>query len=155
MSLAQRLTDLATRIATEAKALRTLVNGNAADLSALTTTSKTNLVAALNEVKSLIPSGTATIADGSTGAATTWSSTKINAQINLAITNLINGAGTNSDTLKELADQIGALAQADNGLVNFTAAQTLSAAQKTQACSNIGIGEPETDFVATFNTGLQ
>ena len=46
MSLAQRLTDLATRIATEAKALRTLVTGNAADLSALTTTSTTNLVAA-------------------------------------------------------------------------------------------------------------
>jgi len=154
MSLAQRLTDLATRIATEAKALRTLVNGNAADLSALNTTAKTNLVAALNEVKSLIPSGTASISDGSTSGTTTWSSTKINAQINLAITNLINGAGTNSDTLKELADQIAALVQADNGLVNFTSAQTLTAGQKTQACSNIGVGEPETDFVASVNAGL-
>jgi len=154
MSLAQRLTDLATRIATEATALRTLVNGNAADLSALNTTAKTNLVAALNEVKSLIPSGTASISDGSTSGTTTWSSTKINEQINLAITNLINGAGTNSDTLKELADQIAALVQADNGLVNFTSAQTLTAGQKTQACSNIGVGEPETDFVASFNADL-
>ena len=46
MSLVTRLTDLSTRIATEVKALRTLINGNAADLSALTTTNKTNLVAA-------------------------------------------------------------------------------------------------------------
>lgn len=154
MNLATRLTDLATRIATEAKALRTLVNGNAADLSALTTTSKTNLVAALNEVKSLIPSSTASISDGSTSGTTTWSSTKINAQINLAIADLINGAGSNSDTLKELADQITALAQADNGLVSFTAVQALTAEQKTQACANIGIGEPDTDFVSTFNAGL-
>lgn len=50
MSLATNVLNLATRIATEAKALRTLINGNAADLSSLTTTDKTNLVAAINEV---------------------------------------------------------------------------------------------------------
>lgn len=53
MSLATNLTDLSTRIATEAKALRTLINGNATDLSALTTTAKSNLVVALNEVAAL------------------------------------------------------------------------------------------------------
>lgn len=51
MSLQNRLTDLTTRIANEVKALRTLLNGNAADLSALTITAKSNLVAALNELK--------------------------------------------------------------------------------------------------------
>jgi hypothetical protein len=51
MSLATQVQSLATRIATECKALRTLINGNTADLSALTTTTKTNLVAAINEVK--------------------------------------------------------------------------------------------------------
>ena len=50
MSLQTNLQDLATRIATECKALRTLMNGNAVDLSALNTTTKTNLVSAINEV---------------------------------------------------------------------------------------------------------
>lgn len=50
MSLATNITDLATRVATEAKALRTLLNGNAANNSALTTTAKGNLVLAINEL---------------------------------------------------------------------------------------------------------
>ena len=53
MSLATQITNLATRIATEVKAIRVLVNGNAADLSSLTTSSKTTIVAAINEVKAL------------------------------------------------------------------------------------------------------
>tara|TARA_R110000822_G_scaffold86391_5_gene201426 strand:- start:44 stop:745 length:702 start_codon:yes stop_codon:yes gene_type:complete len=54
MSLVTNITDLTTRIATETKSIRTLLNGNAADLTSLTTTAKTNLVAALNEVKGLV-----------------------------------------------------------------------------------------------------
>lgn len=53
MSLVTNITNLATRIATETKSIKTLVNGNAANLSSLTTTDKTNLVAALNEIKAL------------------------------------------------------------------------------------------------------
>lgn len=155
MSLVVRLTDLSTRIATEVKALRTLINGNAAGLSALTTTNKTNLVAALNELKALIPAASASIDDASTAAGTTWSSTKINSQINAAIAALVNGAPGSSDTLKELADQLAALVQADTGLLSFAGAQTLTAGQKTQGCTNLGVGEPETDFVTVFNTGLQ
>ena len=155
MSLVVRLTDLSTRIATEVKALRTLINGNAAGLSALTTTNKTNLVAALNELKTLIPAASVSIDDASTAAGTTWSSTKINSQINAAIAALVNGAPGSSDTLKELADQLAALVQADTGLLSFAGAQTLTAGQKTQGCANLGVGEPETDFVTVFNTGLQ
>ncbi len=154
MSLVVRLTDLSTRIATEVKALRTLINGNTADLSALTTTNKTSIVAALNELKTLIPSGSAGIDDVSTASGTTWSSTKINSEINSAIAALVNGAPGASDTLKELADQLAALVQADTGLLSFAGAQTLTAGQKTQGCTNLGVGEPETDFVAVFNTGL-
>ena len=154
MSLVVRLTDLSTRIATEVKALRTLINGNAAGLSALTTTNKTNLVAALNELKTLIPAASASIDDASTAAGTTWSSTKINAQINSAIAALVNGAPGTSDTLKELADQLAALVQADTGLLSFAGVQTLTAGQKTQGCTNLGVGEPETDFVTVFNAGL-
>lgn len=50
MSLTTNLTDAFTRVATENKSLRTLMNGNAADLAALTTTAKANLVAAINEL---------------------------------------------------------------------------------------------------------
>lgn len=50
MSFATNVQNLATRISSEVKALRTLINGNAVDNSALTTTAKTNLVAAINEV---------------------------------------------------------------------------------------------------------
>ena len=45
-TLVTRIGDLATRIATENKALRTLLNGNLSDLTSLSTTAKTNLVAA-------------------------------------------------------------------------------------------------------------
>ncbi len=54
MSLVTELDDLTTRIATESKSLRTLINGNAATLNALTTTAKTNLVAAINELDAAI-----------------------------------------------------------------------------------------------------
>jgi hypothetical protein len=59
MSLATNLQNFATRVATESKALRTLINGNAADLSALTTVSKSNVVAAINELDAAIDSLTA------------------------------------------------------------------------------------------------
>lgn len=74
MSLVTNVTNLATRIATEVKALRTLINGNASDLTALTTTAKNNLVASLNEIKGLFDaldsevttlSGNVTTLDGS------------------------------------------------------------------------------------------
>jgi len=53
-TLETRLRNLATRIGTEFKSIRTLLNGNAADLSALTTTAKTNIVAAINELVTTI-----------------------------------------------------------------------------------------------------
>lgn len=49
MSLASRLSDLTTALGTSIKGVKTLVNGNAADLSALNTVDKSNLVAAINE----------------------------------------------------------------------------------------------------------
>lgn len=64
MSLATNIQDLATRAATEDKAIRTLVNGNVADLTSLTTTVKTNLVAAINEVKAAVGASGATSLDG-------------------------------------------------------------------------------------------
>lgn len=63
MSLVTNVTDLATRIATECKALRTLINGNAAGLTGLTTTAQNNLVAAINELDAAIGAGSPTTLD--------------------------------------------------------------------------------------------
>lgn len=64
MSLATNLQNAFTRVATEFKAIRTLIGGSGtADISALSTTTKTSLVAAINEVNAK-PSGGATTLDG-------------------------------------------------------------------------------------------
>lgn len=167
MSFATRVSDLATRIATECKSVRTLVNGNAADLSALTTTSKTNLVSAINELKAALSSSGAQISDGTTALTTTWSSTKINDAITAALNALTTGAPGALDTLDELAAALGddanfagTITTALGNRVRVDAAQGLTSPQQAQARSNIGaqeaalIGDPDTNFVTTFTAGL-
>lgn len=69
------------------------------------------------------------------------------AELTQAITDLINGADADSDTLKELADKITALAQADNGLVNATQAQSFTVEQQKQARTNIAaLAEEDLEF---------
>lgn len=81
MSESSATNNLAIRASTEFKAIRTLINGNAADLSALTTTQKASLVAALNglqaEVTAAATSGGASINDAAPGGSTTYSSSKV------------------------------------------------------------------------------
>lgn len=111
MSLATNVTDLATRVATEIKALRTLINGNAADLSALDTTATSSLVAAVNELKAdldALSGGAAGIDDGTTDTDSTWSSSKITTALAALETGIL-GAGVPAalDTLDELAAALG------------------------------------------------
>lgn len=175
-TLQVRLSDLATRIATEVKALRTLINGNAASNIALITTAKGNLVEAINEVKaqanSLAASGGATINDASNSSATqTYSINKINTSIAEARAavkaEILGGAGAAYDTLKELEDlfastgaDLSALTTALGNRVRFDAAQTLTAGQKVQANANMGsasladTGNLDTDLAAVFVAGL-
>jgi len=161
-TLETNLKNAFTRVATECKALRTLVNGNLTDLSSLTTTTKTSLVAAINELQQAIAAvDGASINDTLTGTTTTWSSTKINSEISTALNTVLDGAPTALDTLNELAAAIGddasfasTVTTSLGNRVRFDAAQTLSAGQKTQACANLGIGEPDTDFTTTFTSGL-
>ena len=130
------------------------IAGRLGQLSALDTTEKSNLVAALNEVKGLIPDVATVINDAATATNKTWSSTRIQAQINAALATLLGGVDGNGDTLKELADQITALAQADNGLLSFTHSQPLSAAHQLQACTNLGLGDPAHNYVTAIDTAL-
>lgn len=131
------------------------VSGRVGTLSSLTTTDKTNIVGALNEVKGLIPSAAAVINDAATSTGSTWSSTKVQSQITAAITALVSGAPGAQDTLAELAAQITALAAADGSLLSFGGAQTLTSGQQLQACTNLGIGDPEFNFVTGIEAALE
>lgn len=172
MSLAIRLSDLTTRISTEVKALRTLINGNATDLAALTTTAKTTLVAAVNEVNAK-PAGGAAISDTTTATTTVWSSNKTNSEITAAraaVKSEILGSGVPAalDTLDELAAALGDdanfAATTTTALGNRvrvdTAAQGLTSTQQSNARTNIAaagsveVGNVEQDLVAVFNAGL-
>lgn len=144
MSLATNITNLATRVATEFKSLRTLINGNTAGLTALTTVDKTNLVAAINEVKA---SAGVQINDGATNSTTVWSSTKTNTSITTAIAALVASAPGTLDTLDELAaalnDDPSAITAINTALANrvrVDAAQGLTSPQQVQARANIGAG---------------
>ena len=150
----ERITALAQAIASDIKTLK----ANQGSLTALTTTNKTSLVAALNELKTAIASAS-NINDTETNTSSTWSSDKINTAINNAVAALVNGAGTTLDTLKELADALGndanfaaTLAEQMGKRVRVDAAQTFTVAEQAQGCANLGIGNPDTDFVAAYNT---
>ena len=118
------------------------------------------------------------IKDTATATTSVWSSTKTEAGSTAAVgtakselTEKINadvakvksdilGAGVPEtlDTLKEIADKLNGdaalvanMSVALNNRVRFDEAQVLSSEQKTRACANIGIGEPNTDFVAIYN----
>lgn len=168
MSLSTNIADLATRIATESKALRTLLNGNATDLSALTTTTKSNLVAALNEVKASIAGAGATINDSATNTSSVWSGQKVQDTVTAAIAALVSGAPGVLDTLDELAAALGddanfaatVTAALTNRVRTDTASQGLNPTQKGNARTNIDavsttdVGNTATNFVTTFEAGL-
>ena len=156
--LTQSINDGFAQITTLLKQVNNTLKSNQGDLANLKTTDKTSLVNALNELKGLIASGGSGISDTTTTTTNTWSATKISAEITKAINNLINGADVSSDTLKELADKIAGLAQADNGLVSAKVAQSFTEPEKLQARNNIDvyskaeIGDINTNFVTTINT---
>lgn len=127
-------------------------------LAALTTTSKSDIVSAINEVNAKT-GNTLLIDDASTSTTTAWSSSKTNSEIANQIAGLINGAGADDDTLAELAGKVAALAQADAGLVSAAGAQAFDTAQKLQARTNISAASAEdlgdvssVDFVALINS---
>lgn len=158
-TLAERIVSLASAIGVDIKTL----TANQGSLSSLSTTAKDSLVLAINELHSAIGSAGASIDDTATNGATsvTWSADKIYDTIELAKTavknEIVNGSASALDTLSELAAALGSdpnfattIATEIGNRVRYDAAQTLSASQKTQACANIGIGEPDTNFVTTY-----
>lgn len=164
-------------------------------LSNLTTTAKSNLVAAINEVKASVGSAGAQINDTAGAGATTvtWSADKITsslagkqntmskassaeiiagtddvkyttslgvaAAIAQAVANLVASAPGTLDTLNELAAALGndpnyatTIATALTKRIRVDAVQTFTTGEKLQACQNLGLGDPETDYVSVYNT---
>lgn len=160
-TLAQRIIDLATALGTDIKD----IYAKQGSLTSLTTTNKTSLVNAINEIDAALGAAGAAINDtaGNGNTTETWSADKIFDTIEaakLAVKNeLINGAAATLDTLNELAAALNndpnyatTIATELGNRVRYDAVQTLTAGQKTQACANIGVGEPDTNFVTTYNT---
>lgn len=133
------------------------------NLANLTTTEKTSLVAAINELKAGLNSVdlTALINDAAGAGVVdkTWSADKITSALSTLKSEIIAGAPAAYDTLKEIADYLAAndgtlnaLLTAINNRVRYDAAQDLTDEQKLQACTNIGVGNPEVDLVAAYTS---
>ncbi len=158
MSLETRIVALAQAIGADIKAL----TAKQGDLTSLSTTAKGNLVAAINELYAALGNKIDDMAgDGATTV--TWSANKIYDTIEAAkaaVKNeLIDGSAAALDTLKELAAALNndpsfatTIATELGNRVRFDAAQTLTTAQKLQACTNIGVGDPERDLAAAYVT---
>lgn len=128
---------------TKTTALIQLVWDAVGDKSTLSTTAKTSLVAAVNELYTTI---TAQYSNGT-----------IDTKIAALKTELVGGAASALDTFAELATALGndptfasTLATQMSKRVRFDAAQTLTTGEKLQACQNIGIGNPDVDLVALY-----
>lgn len=107
MALASNLQDLATRIGTEFKTVRTELANTAGTLSSLNTTAKSNLVAAINELAGAIGGSGATIDDENVSTLTVYSSEKTVEEIEAAVSALVESAPELLDTLAELAAALG------------------------------------------------
>jgi len=162
MSLQTQINSLVLRVAEEFNT----VKGRTGNLTSLSTTDKTSLVAAINEVMAAVANA-ALIDDVQVTTTTAYSSSKIVALLDALKTEILGGADPAYDTLLELqqalqADQSGiaALTAAIALRVRYDAAQTLTAGEQAQARANIGavastdVGDVNTDFVAIFNAAL-
>ena len=166
MTLEQRLILLAQAIGADIKAL----NISQGALTDLDTTTKTSLVAAVNELKGIVNGLSGALINDAAGdgdTTVTWSADRIFdaiADARAALKNeLTNGAGAALDTLAELANALGndpsfaaTIAGEIATRVRYDAAQALSAPQQAQARNNIGaqaaeaVGDTDHDFVADY-----
>ena len=165
MSLEVNLRNGFTRIATEFKNANTRATGTTSGaLTGLATTNKTNLIAAINEVRAAALSAS--------GGGVTLS------QVDDRIALVVGAAPAALDTLAEFAAAIGndtnfaaTTTTALNNRLRFDVVQATSAPQKTQGLANLGaapvvhnhdtvyftkteLGDVTVNFVTHFEAGL-
>ncbi|CAK0771449.1 conserved hypothetical protein [Gammaproteobacteria bacterium] len=139
MSLELRLSALVIAIGADIKKLI----ANNGDLSLLSTTEKTSIAAAINEIYLLI---------------NTTVPTPVNNAL-LALRNeILGGASSVYNVLQELQillannPNVDAILTSIGNRVRYDAPQQLTLNQQTQACVNIGVGNPEHDFLSDYLT---
>lgn len=152
MSLETKALALATAVGVDIKNLLDTVGS----LTSLTTTNKDSLVHAINElrtslqaVQDLEATNNAVI-DDAAGAGIlnkTWSADKLIMALEQTRNELLAGAPSAFDTLKEISDYLATnnqnvsdLINALTGTVRYDVAQTLLTTEQQQACTNIGVG---------------
>ena len=175
-TFSKQINNLAIRVGKECRLIYAKIGK-----SALTTAEKTTLIGAINELDAAVKSNdgdisainsaltalqtklTGIIDDTTASTPKVYSSSKVDSQITAAKqavkNDLLGGAGTAYDTLKELAElietnktAIEALQTIAAGHVKYDAAQVLTEEQKTQARTNIGaVAASEVDFTEVNN----
>lgn len=128
------------------------------ELSQLQTTNKSSLVTAINELVGIVSSSG--INDNDVSTTTSYSSSKVESQIAAMKASILGGTPEAAwDTLKEISDYIAADQTATSSItialgnrLKFDALQTLTVEQQLQGCTNLGIGDPNTDFVSIIDT---
>lgn len=175
MSLETRLIALAQALGADVKD----IYAKQGNLASLSTTAKTDIVTAINELAGLISGGGGAPIDDNAGngdTTVTWSADKsydsIQSAINGLKDELLGGAGAAFDTLEELATALGedpnfatTITTALGLRVRVDEAQSFDNTQKTQGRDNIGaasaadlntlttnIGDTDYDFVAAYTT---
>jgi len=151
MTLETSLTSCVQRIASEFQTTYSLTGS----LSNLSTTTKSNLVAAINEVVTQIGTVQSNLSSDLTNRLATLKN------------DILGGASAAYDTLKEIQtfleqndSQVAALLNAIGNRVRFDMAQSLTDTQKQTARSNIGavsmadVGNYDIDLVSVFNAAL-
>jgi hypothetical protein len=144
-TLEQRIIDLAQAIGSDVKTL----NSTVGVLTNLTTTQKTNLVAAINELQNQVSSlDLDSLIDDAAGVGdidVTYSADKIISLLDALKTDILGGIPPSTlDTLQELADYLtdnqvaGGLVEQLANRVRVDTAQNFNAAQQIQARDNIG-----------------
>lgn len=140
-------------VANADRALRTLITGsNTGDLSTLTTTTKASIIAAINELETSLHG---LINDtNATSLVTTYSAQHIEDRLAAIRNSIIGGASPAYDTLLEIQQflqsddsQLASLLTAVGNKVDYSAAQTLTSTQQTQARTNIAAAA-QTDMTA-------
>lgn len=106
-------------------------------------------------------SSDATLLDRANHTGTQASSTITNfvSEVDARVQLIVDAAPTALDTLNELAAALGddpafsaTVTTALGNRVRYDAVQTLDTAQKLQACQNIGVGNPDRNFVTDYTT---
>lgn len=179
MSLLTELSDLATRVSTQCKALAVKAFGNSSlDLSSLTTTAKTSLLAAINELVTALSGKVSTSAVGAAnGVASLDSSGKVpSSQLPSYVDDVLEVADEAS--LPAVGESAKIYITLDNGhLFRWTGSVYVDMTGASGGVASFNgrtgavvpadgdydafyyakdeIGDPETDLVAIFEAGLE